>query len=63
MKVGDRVKIVCSPYEGEALSVGKEGTIMRSSYDNLLDVVLDSQHVGSEGDPFWPFLESALEVI
>lgn len=62
--VGDRVRIVSSPYEGmESLSVGKEGIILRTIGDVgdpwLYGVAMNVEVDTSVGG--WPFYEDELE--
>lgn len=64
MQLGDRVKIVNTIYDGEALAIGKEGVISFVHQNNYMyDILLDSGHTSSDGDPFWPFFSDELEVI
>lgn len=64
MKVGDRVKIVGTIYDSEELSIGKEGVISLVYHNNYMyEILLDSGHTSSDGDPFWPFFGSELEVV
>lgn len=61
--VGDRVRIVSSPYEGtESLSVGKEGIILRIIGD-VGDPWLYSVAMNDEMDAHggWAFYEDELE--
>lgn len=62
MKVGDRVKIVSSPYVHESLQPGKTGRIIDRDY-GLLRVVMDDQHPDGSGDLDWPFDAYELEVV
>lgn len=64
MKNGDRVKIVNTIYDGEELAVGKEGVITSVHHGGFMfEILMDSGHTSSDGDPFWPFFENELEVI
>lgn len=62
MKVGDRVKIVASPYVNTSLQPGRTGRIVAIEY-NLYAVVMDDLHPDSLGDLNWPFDAYELEVI
>lgn len=66
MKVGDRVKIVSTPYENKSLQPGKTGRIVKltdEGCDDMFDVVMDDFHPDSLGDLDWPFETHELEVI
>jgi hypothetical protein len=62
MKIGDRVKIVSSPYVAEELQPGKTGRIVALDY-SLVQVVMCDEHADSDGDYNWPFDEQELEVV
>lgn len=62
MKIGDKVRIVHSPYMADELQPGKTGRIVRIIGD-IYDVVTCDCHTNEGGDLNWPFEYYELEVI
>jgi hypothetical protein len=62
MKIGDRVKILHSPYVNPSLQPGKTGRVVAVE-DDLYNIVMDDSHPDSFGDLDWPFDAQELEVI
>lgn len=62
MKVGDRVKIVHSPYMAESLQAGRTGRIVGLDF-GLVNIVTDDGHADGAGDLDWPFDPQELEVV
>lgn len=60
--VGDRVRIVASPYEDESLSVGKEGIILKT-YGGMIGPLVYGVSMNDEMDALggWSFYEDELE--
>lgn len=61
MKIGDRVRIVNSPYSNPKLQPGCYGTIVEIE-SGYYDIVTDDRFEDEEGDYLWPFVEKELEV-
>jgi hypothetical protein len=62
MRVGDKVKILHSPYVNPSLQAGKTGRIVFMQGGGA-DIVMDDMHPDTYGDLDWAFDESELEVI
>lgn len=62
MNIGDRVKIVHSPYMAESLQVGKTGRVVSLDFD-LVNIITDDGHADGAGDLDWPFDPNEVEVI
>lgn len=62
MNIGDRVKIVHTPYVANSLQVGKTGRVVRMMF-GLVDVVMDDGFPDGDGAVDWPFDPEELEVV
>lgn len=63
MKVGDRVKILSSPYVNPALQAGRTGRVVFIHESGAADVVMDDGFPDTYGDLDWCFDFPELEVI
>lgn len=62
MKVGDKVRIVKSPYVAESLQPGKTARIVKVTFDGF-EVVTCDEYADKDGDLSWPFYPYELEAI
>ena len=62
MKVGNRIKIVYSPYMAESLQPGKTGRIVSMDF-GMISIITADGHADGAGDLDWPFEARELVVI